>query len=178
MNNSKKYLVPFILVTSLFFLWAFLHNINGILIPHLKKVCQLTDTQSSFIDIAVYFAYFSMALPAGWFMHRYGYKKAIVFGLLLFGLGFLLFIPAASTRVYGFFLIALFISSAGATFLETVANPYVTKLGDAQSATRRLNFAQSFNGVGAVLAPIIGGNFILSGIEHSSETLKSMSQEE
>jgi FHS family L-fucose permease-like MFS transporter len=178
MNNSKNYLVPFILVTSLFFLWAFLHNINGILIPHLKKVCQLTDTQSSFIDIAVYFAYFSMALPAGWFMHRYGYRKAILFGLFLFGVGFLLFIPAASTRVYGFFLGALFIGSAGATFLETVANPYVTKLGDTQSATRRLNFAQSFNGVGAVLAPIIGGNFILSGIEHSPETLKSMSQEE
>lgn len=178
MNNSKKYLVPFILVTSLFFLWAFLHNINGILIPHLKKVCQLTDTQSSFIDIAVYFAYFSMALPAGWFMHRYGYKKVILFGLFLFGLGFLLFIPAASTRVYGFFLGALFIGSAGATFLETVANPYVTKLGDVESATRRLNFAQSFNGVGAVLAPIIGGSFILSGIEHSPEELKSMSQEE
>ena len=178
MNKPKNYLLAFILVTSLFFLWAFLHNINPILIPHLKKACQLTDTQSAFIDSAVYLGYFSIALPAGWFMHRYGYKKAILFGLFLFGLGFLLFIPAASTRSYSFFLIALFIGAGGATFLETVANPYVTKLGDEQSATRRLNFAQSFNGVGAVLAPIIGGNVILSGIEHSDATLKQMSAEE
>jgi MFS transporter, FHS family, L-fucose permease len=178
MNNRKAYLLPFILVTSLFFLWAFLHNINPILIPHLKKACQLTDTQSAFIDSAVYLGYFSIALPAGWFMHRYGYKKAIVFGLLLFGLGFLLFIPAASTREYSFFLVALFIGAAGATFLETVANPYVTKLGDEQSATRRLNLAQSFNGVGAFIAPIVGGKVILSGIEHSPETLQGMSAEE
>lgn len=178
MNKPKNYILPFILVTSLFFLWAFLHNINPILIPHLKKACQLTDTQSAFIDIAVYLGYFSIALPAGWFMYRYGYKKAILFGLFLFGLGFLLFIPAASTREYYFFLIALFIGAAGATFLETAANPYVTKLGDEKSATRRLNFAQSFNGVGAVLAPIIGGNVILSGIEHSNVTLEKMNAEE
>lgn len=178
MTNSKNYVLPFILVTSLFFLWAFLHNINPILIPHLKKACQLTDTQSAFIDSAVYLGYFSVALPAGWFMHRFGYKKAILFGLFLFGLGFLLFIPAASTREYAFFLVALFIGAAGATFLETVANPYVTKLGDEASATRRLNFAQSFNGVGAVLAPIIGGRVILSGIEHSNETLQQMSADE
>ena len=103
MNQSKSYVLPFVLITSLFFLWAFLHNINPILIPHLKKACQLTDTQSAFIDTAVYLGYFSIALPAGWFMHRYGYKKAILFGLFLFGLGFLLFIPAASTREYSFF---------------------------------------------------------------------------
>jgi FHS family L-fucose permease-like MFS transporter len=177
MNKPKNYVLPFILVTSLFFLWAFLHNINPILIPHLKKACQLTDTQSAFIDTAVYLGYFSIALPAGWFMHRYGYKKAILFGLFLFGLGFLLFIPAATTRDYSFFL-ALFIGAAGATFLETVANPYVTKLGDEQTATRRLNFAQSFNGVGAVLAPIIGGKVILSGIEHSNATLQQMNAEQ
>src|SRR5215216_7759034 len=174
MSKSNKYLLPFILVTSLFFLWAFLHNINPILIPHLKKACQLTDTQSAFIDTAVYLGYFSIALPAGWFMHRYGYKKAILLGLFLFGLGFLLFIPAATTREYAFFLVALFIGAAGATFLETVANPYVTKLGEEQSATQRLNFAQSFNGVGAFLAPIIGGQVILSGIEHSKEELQKM----
>src|SRR6476646_10470911 len=98
--SNKKYLVPFILVTSLFFLWAFLHNINPILIPHLKKACQLTDTQSAFIDTAVYLAYFSVALPAGLFMHKYGYKKGILFGLCLYGLGALLFLPAASTRSY------------------------------------------------------------------------------
>src|SRR5215217_2002263 len=115
MNQNRNYTLPIILVTSLFFFLAFLHNINPALIPHLKKACQLTDTQSAFIDTAVYLAYFSFALPAGWFMHRYGYKKAILFGLFLFGLGFILFVPAASTREYSFFLIALFIGAGGAT---------------------------------------------------------------
>jgi FHS family L-fucose permease-like MFS transporter len=178
MEQSKKYLFPFILVTSLFFLWAFLHNINPVLIPHLKKACQLSDTQSAFIDTAVYLAYFSMALPAGWFMHKFGYKKGILIGLLLYGLGALLFIPAASSREYIYFLIALFISASGATFLETVANPYITKLGDEKTATQRLNFAQSFNGVGAVFAPIVGSQIILSGVEYSKETLAQMSPEQ
>jgi MFS transporter, FHS family, L-fucose permease len=177
-NSSQsvagKFLLPFILVTSLFFLWAFLHNINPILIPHLKKACQLSDTQSSFVDIAVYLAYFSIALPAGWFMHKYGYKKGILFGLFLYGAGSLLFIPAANARDYSFFLVALFIIASGATFLETVANPYITKLGDPSTAAQRLNFAQSFNGVGAFLAPIIGGQVILSGIEYSKEELQKM----
>src|SRR5215211_9521005 len=102
MSNNRSYLLPIILVTSLFFLWAFLHNINPILIPHLKKACQLTDTQSAFIDTAVYLGYFSIALPAGWFMHKYGYKKAILFGLFLFAAGSFLFYPAASARSYNF----------------------------------------------------------------------------
>lgn len=174
MSKSNKYLLPFILVTSLFFLWAFLHNINPILIPHLKKACRLTDTQSAFIDTAVYLAYFSIALPAGWFMHKYGYKKGIIFGLLLYGIGTLLFLPAASSLNYSFFLLALFIIASGATFLETVANPYITKLGDEKTSAQRLNFAQSFNGVGAFIAPIIGGQMILSGIEHNPEELKQM----
>jgi FHS family L-fucose permease-like MFS transporter len=174
MKQTQKYLIPFILVTSLFFLWAFLHNINPILIPHLKKALQLTDTQSSFVDIAVYLAYFSIALPAGWFMHRYGYKKAILFGLFLYGTGSLLFLPAANANTYSLFLIALFIAASGATFLETVANPYITKLGNPETAAQRLNFAQSFNGVGAFIAPIIGGQVILSGIEHTKTELQQM----
>ena len=177
MNQSNKYLFPFILVTSLFFLWAFLHNINPILIPHLKKACQLSDTQSAFIDTAVYLGYFSIALPAGWMMHRYGYKRGILVGLLLYGLGALLFIPAAGSRDYAVFLAGLFVMAAGATFLETVANPYITKLGDERSAAQRLNLAQSFNGVGAFIAPIIGGQIILSGIEHTKEELKNMPPE-
>jgi len=172
--NNRNYIIPIILVTSLFFLWAFLHNINPILIPHLKKACQLTDTQSAFIDTSVYLAYFSIALPAGLFMHKFGYKKGILFGLFLYGLGALLFVPAASTRSYAFFLAALFVIASGATFLETVANPYMAKLGDEKSGARRLNFAQSFNGVGAFMAPILGGQFILSGVEHSTTELKQM----
>ncbi|MBZ5855927.1 L-fucose:H+ symporter permease [Flavihumibacter profundi] len=174
MPRSNKYLLPFILVTSLFFLWAFLHNINPILIPHLKKACQLSDTQSALIDFSVYMGYFAIALPAGWFMNKYGFKKGLLFGLILYGAGALLFYPAAATRSYTFFLFALFVIAAGATFLETVANPYITKLGDPSTATQRLNFAQSFNGVGAFVAPIIGGKFILSGIEHSKNELNQM----
>lgn len=170
--------VAFALVTSLFFLWAFLHNMNPILIPHLKKACQLTDLQSSLIDTAVYLGYFIIALPAGWFMHKYGYKKGILLGLFLYAVGALLFIPAASVRSFEFFLVALFIIASGATFLETVANPYVTKLGDKSTSEQRLNFAQSFNGVGAFIAPIVGGQFILSGIEHTPQEMREMSPDQ
>ena len=172
--STNKYLYPFILVTTLFFLWAFLHNLNPILIPHLKKACQLTDLESALIDSSVYLAYFLIAIPAGLFMHRFGYKKGILFGLALYATGTLMFIPAASARSYLFFLSALFIIASGATFLETVANPYVTILGPKESSEQRLNFAQSFNGVGAFVAPIIGGQFILSGIEYSKDQLKNM----
>lgn len=174
MKSNQQYLLPFVMVTSLFFLWAFLHNINPILIPHLKKACELTDTQSALIDFSVYIGYFLAALPAGWFMHKYGYTKGILLGLLLYCIGAYLFVPAAAERSYLFFLTALFIMAAGATFLETVANPYITKLGDPETATSRLNLAQSFNGVGAVVAPMIGSQFIFSGIEHSNEELAAM----
>ncbi len=177
-QKATSYKIAFALITSLFFLWAFLHNINPILIPHLKKACQLTDFQSSLIDTAVYLGYFIVALPAGWFMHKYGYKKGILFGLILYAIGAAMFVPAASARSYDFFLLALFIIAAGATFLETVANPYITKLGPKESSEQRLNFAQSFNGVGAFIAPIIGGQFILSGIEHTPQELQQMSPEQ
>jgi FHS family L-fucose permease-like MFS transporter len=152
-----------ILITSLFFLWGFALNLNPILIPHLKKACQLSDTQSAFIDSASYIAYFLLAIPAGKFMNRFGYKGGIILGLLLFAFGAFLFYPAAATRSYAFFLGALFIIASGLAFLETAANPYMTVLGDPSTGTQRLNFAQSFNGLAAFLAPLIGGRFILSG---------------
>lgn len=155
--------MPFVLITSLFFLWGFAHNLNPILIPHLKKACQLTDAQSAFIDSAFFIAYFLMALPAGYFMKRFGYKSGIIVGLVLFAAGAFLFYPAAEFRVYGFFLAALFVIASGLTFLETAANPYVTVLGDPDKATQRLNFSQSFNGLAATLAPLLGGAVILSG---------------
>jgi FHS family L-fucose permease-like MFS transporter len=172
--SKNKFLLPFALICTLFFLWAFLHNINGILIPHLKKVCQLTDTQSSLIDFAVYFGYFVIAIPAGLFSHRFGYKKGILCGLFLFAIGALLFYPAASDRNFILFLVALFVAASGATFLETVANPYATILGPPESSEQRLNFAQSFNGLGAFIAPLVGTRFILSGIEHSQAELDAM----
>ncbi|MES2649579.1 MAG: L-fucose:H+ symporter permease [Bacteroidota bacterium] len=162
-TKSSNTRFAIILITSLFFLWGFALNLNPILIPHLKKACQLTDTQSAFIDSASYFAYFLLAFPAGKFMERFGYKGGIIVGLLLFALGAFLFYPASLTRSYGFFLGALFIIASGLAFLETAANPYMTVLGDPATGTQRLNFAQSFNGLAAFIAPLIGGSFILSG---------------
>lgn len=174
-DTKKSYLFPFILVTSLFFLWALIHNMSPILIPHLKKACQLSDMQSAFIDSAVFAAYFLMALPAGAVMKKFGYKAGIIFGLVLYAVGAFLFIPAANTREYSFFLGALFIIATGLTFLETAANPYVSVLGNPETATTRLNLAQSFNGVGAMIAPILGARFILSGTELSEAQVSAMS---
>ena len=172
--SKNKYLLPFILICTLFFMWAFLHNINGILIPQLKKVCHLSDTQSSLPDLALYLAYFTAAIPAGLFAHRFGYKKGIIFGLLLFAVGALLFLPAADSRALPLFLLAIFIAASGAAFLETMANPYATILGKPETSEQRLNLAQSFNGLGAVVAPFVGTNFILSGIEHTQAELDDL----
>ena len=172
-NNQTKFAI--ILITSLFFLWGFALNLNPILIPHLKKACQLNDTQSALIDSASYIAYFLLAIPAGRFMNRYGYKGGIIFGLMLFAIGAFLFYPAAATRSYAFFLGALFIIASGLAFLETAANPYITVLGDPATGTQRLNFAQSFNGLAAFIAPLIGGRFILSGKTLSAEEEAAMS---
>ncbi|KGO93606.1 L-fucose:H+ symporter permease [Flavobacterium subsaxonicum] len=172
--KKKGYHFPLILVTSLFFFWGFIHNLDPVLIPHLKKAFRLTDLETAFVDFSVFIAYFVMALPAGYFMRKYGYKSGIIFGLILFAIGSFLFLPAADTRQYIFFLGALFIIACGLTFLETAANPYITILGKPETATQRLNFSQSFNGLAAFLAPVIGGNFILSGTNYSEVQLAAM----
>jgi len=160
--TKNKYFFPFIMVTSLFFMWGFVHNLDPILIPHLKRSFSLNNLQSSLVDSSVFIAYLLMAIPAGILVKNYGYKSGIITGLLLFALGSFLFIPAANTGQYLFFLGALFIIACGLTILETVANPYVSLLGDPATATRRLNFAQSFNGLAATMAPIIGARIILT----------------
>lgn len=176
--TERKYLVPFILVTSLFFLWALGVNLNDILVPHLKKAFNLTDLQSSLIQSAFFGGYFLAAMPAGWLMERIGYRKGILVGLCTCAVGALLIIPAASVRVYGFFLFALFVMACGQGVLEVAANPYVTILGPPESSERRLNLAQSFNAVGAVVTPMIGRAFILSGIEYSAAQIHALSPEE
>src|SRR5437762_6514175 len=143
--TEPQYVLPFVLITSLFFLWAFGVNLNDILIPHLKKAFDLSDFQSSFIQVAFFGGYSLAAFPAGHVMERIGYKKGILTGLFLCAMGAVLFLPASSSRVYGFFLFALFVMACGQSFLEVAANPYVTILGPLTSAERRLNFAQSFN---------------------------------
>jgi MFS transporter, FHS family, L-fucose permease len=152
----------FILITSLFFLWGFAHNLDPILIPHLKKSFTLNTTQSTLVDSAVFIAYFLMALPAGYIMKKFGYKIGIIIGLLFFATGAFLFIPAANQQSYSFFLIALFIIACGLTILETAANPYASALGPHETSTQRLNLAQSFNGLAAALAPVIGARVILT----------------
>jgi MFS transporter, FHS family, L-fucose permease len=176
--TERRYIVAFVLVTSLFSLWALGVNLNDILIPHLKKAFRLTDFQSSLIQSAFFGGYFLAALPAGWLMERIGYRKGILVGLLTCAFGAFLFIPAASIRLYGFFLFALFVMACGQGVLEVAANPYVTILGPAESSERGLNLAQSFNAVGAVVTPIIGRAFILSGIEYSASQLSAMTPEQ
>ena len=176
--TDRRYFFPLVLITSLFFLWAFGVNLNDVLIPHLKKAFRLTDFQSSFIQVAFFGGYFLAALPAGRIMERIGYKRGILSGLVLCATGALLIIPAATTRVYGFFLFALFVMACGQSFLEVAANPYVTLLGPAESSERRLNLAQSFNAVGAVITPIVGAAFILTLTEYSSAQLSAMSPEQ
>jgi FHS family L-fucose permease-like MFS transporter len=160
--TNKSYRFAFILITSLFFLWGFAHNLDPILIPHLKKSFTLTTTQSTLVDSAVFIAYFLMALPAGFIIKKFGYKIGIITGLLFFALGSFLFIPAADNQSYDFFLIALFIIACGLTILETAANPYASSLGDPETATQRLNLSQSFNGLAAALAPVVGVKIILT----------------
>lgn len=173
--TERRYVLPLILVTSLFFLWAIGVNLNDVLVPHLKKAFGLTDFQSSWIQVAFFGGYFLGALPAGRLMEKIGYKGGILTGLLICAAGALLFIPASMIGAYGFFLIALFVMSSGQSFLEVGANPYVTVLGPAESSEQRLNLAQSFNAVGAVITPALGAMFILSGIEYTPGQFAAMS---
>lgn len=175
MEKKNSTLFPLILVTSLFFLWGFAHNLDPILIPHLKKSFTLSSVQGTLVDSAVFIAYFLMAIPAGMIMKAFGYKSGIIIGLLIFATGAFLFIPAANTQLYSFFLVALFIIACGLTILETAANPYISSLGDPKSSVLRLNFAQSFNGLAAALAPVIGARIILTK-GHTDVELNAMTE--
>jgi len=172
--KKNKYLLPFILVAFLFFLWGMVHNLDGILIPHLKKACELSNMQSTLIDVAIFFAYFLMAIPAGMILKKWGYKNGIIAGLLLAGIGAFLFVPGANSRTYELFLFALFVIGCGICILETAANPYAAILGDEKGASTRLNLGASINGLAVFLAPIIGSAFIFSGINHTKEQLAQM----
>ena len=173
-GNKASTKFAFIMITSLFFMWGFVHNLDPILIPHLKKVFSLSTLQASLVDSAVFIAYFVMALPAGAIMKKYGYKAGILTGLALFAIGSYLFIPSANTQLYAFFLLSLFVIACGLTILETAANPYASLLGSPEKAIQRLNLAQSFNGLAATLAPIIGAKIILTE-GYTEEALRAMS---
>ena len=166
--------VAFALVATLFFSWALAASLNDVLIRHFQKALDLTRAQSSLVQFAFYIGYFVAALPAGWLMRRLGYKTGILAGLGLYALGAILFWPAAESRTYAAFLGALFVIACGLAFLETAANPYIAVLGDPRTGPARLNLAQSFYGLGAIIGPSIGGLFILSGIERSRDELAAM----
>src|ERR1700720_3610445 len=176
--TERKYIAPLVLVTTLFFLWAIGVNLNDILIPHFKRAFGLTDFRSSLIQTAFFGGYFLAALPAGRGMERIGYKRGILIGLLMCAMGALLIVPAASARVYGFFLFALFVMACGQSFLEVAANPYVTILGPPESSESRLNLAQSLNAVRPVVTPFVGAAFTLTASQYSSLQLSAMSPEQ
>lgn len=161
--TDKKYLVPFVLITPLFFLWGFARAILDVLNKHFQNSLDISLTQSSLIQVTTYLGYFLMAIPAGWFINRQGYRRGVVFGLALFAFGALLFIPGAEIGTFYAYLGPLFIIGCGLVFLETAANPYAAELGDKETASSRLNFLQSFNGLGCLFATYAVGQFLFNG---------------
>ena len=173
---SKEILLPFVLVTALFFLWALPNNLNDILIPQFMKSFELTRLQAGLVQSAFYLGYFLLAMPAALIMDKYNYKTGLIIGLLLFAAGCFLFWPAASAGRYGFFLFALFVIASGLAFLETGSNSFIAVLGDPATSEHRLNFSQSFNPLGSMTGVIIGTVFIFSGTELSNGQIDIMKQ--
>ena len=171
---SKENLLPFVLVTALFYLWAVPNNLNDILIPQFMKSFQLNRLQAGLVQSAFYMGYFLLALPAAYIMDRFNYKTGIIIGLLLFASGSFMFYPAAINTSYVFFLMALFIIASGLAFLETGANSFIAVLGDPATSAQRLNFSQAFNPLGAMSGVLIGNVFIFSGIEHSESQVEAL----
>jgi FHS family L-fucose permease-like MFS transporter len=164
----KKLLLPFILITSLFALWGFANDITNPMVAAFKRVLELNNTQASWVQLAFYGGYFTMALPAAFFIKKYSYKTGVLLGLGLYGLGACLFYPAAALESYGFFLAALYILTFGLAFLETTANPYILSMGSEETATQRLNLAQAFNPLGALAGLFVAKTFILNSLQSAA----------
>lgn len=157
---TRKYLIPFALVASLFFCWGFAHSILDVLNKHFQNLLEISKTRSALVQAMVYGGYFIMAIPAGAIIRKWGYKAGVITGLILYGIGALLFVPGERMMSFEFFLLCLFIIGCGLTCLETAANPYVTVLGEPETAASRLNLAQSLNGLGWIVGPLVGGLII------------------
>jgi FHS family L-fucose permease-like MFS transporter len=168
---TREFIVAFILVTSLFFLWGVAHSLLDVLNKHFQDILGITKARSGLVQAALYGGYFVMAIPAGLFMNRLGYKKGIITGLLLYAAGAFLFWPATYIQTFGFTLFCLFIIACGLTFLETAANPYSSVLGPKETSEQRLTLSQSFNGLGWIIGPALGGMLIL-GNNGDGETNK------
>ena len=161
---EKKYLLPFALVTSLFLLWGLANNMTDTLLAAFKRIMDMSDAQTSLIQFAFYGSYFCFALPAAIFISRHSFKSGIILGLLLYAAGAILFLPAAYAASYGFYLVAIYIMAGGCSVLETTANPYILSMGSPETATRRLNIAQSFNPIGSIIGILMSKYFILKDI--------------
>lgn len=167
--DGKNYIVPFILITSLFFLWGFAHSILDVLNKHFQDTLNITKTGSALVQTMVYGSYFIMAIPVGKLISRHGYRAGVLTGLVLYGVGALMFIPGSSLGSFPFFLLSLFVIGCGIACLETSANPYVTVLGDMKAAERRINMAQSFNGLGWIFGPLVGGLFLFTNGKNNGD---------
>ncbi len=174
-KNRNQFLIPLLVVMSLMFIWNLSRNINDVLIPHLKRACQLTDFQSSLVQSAFFGGYFLLALPVGQFIRRFGYRAGMITGLLLAAVGAFIFFPAAETRLYPLFLTALFIMAAGFTFLEVTATPYLSILGDPEKASSRLSLAAAVGSIGATIGPYIGAVFLLHATDTPEATVQQFS---
>ena len=162
---SRELLVPFILITSLFALWGFANDITNPMVAAFQTIMEISTAKAALVQFAFYGGYATMAIPAALFVQKYSYKKGILLGLAFYAVGALLFYPAAQYEMCGFFLVSLYILTFGLAFLETTANPYILSMGDEKTATRRLNFAQSFNPVGSLLGMFVASQFILSSLQ-------------
>lgn len=176
--TTSKYLVPLIIIMLLMFFWNLSRNINDVLIPHLKRACELTDFESSLVQSAFFGAYFIVALPAGWYIQKKGYRVGIITGLIVAALGAFLFFPAAETRIYSFFLAALFIMAAGFAILEVTASPYITKLGDPEGASSRLSLSAAIGSLGATIAPFLAAKLLLHEVDIEQTTIDAFSNTE
>ncbi len=161
----KKVLVPFILITSLFSMWGFANDITNPLVAAFQTVMEISNVKAALVQFAFYGGYATMAIPAALFVKKFSYKKGILMGLALYAVGALMFYPAAQFEIFGFFLVSLYVLTFGLAFLETTANPYILSMGAPETATRRLNLAQSFNPMGSLLGMFVASNFILSRLE-------------
>jgi FHS family L-fucose permease-like MFS transporter len=167
-------ILPFILVTALFMFWGIAVNLNDVLIKQFMKSFEISRLAAGFVQTFFFFGYFALAMPAAFVMRKYNYKTGLVIGLFLYAAGTFLFLPAARSGEYLFFLIALFVIASGLAFLETGANPFIATLGDPRTSEQRLNFSQSFNPLGAITGVLIGTVFIFSGIELSETEIATM----
>ena len=162
--EGHNYLGPFLIISSLFFMWGFAHGILEILNPHFQESFHISKTMSALTQAAVYGAYFLMALPAGWITQKWGYRRGVITGLVLFGVGALMFIPGSRINNFYFFVLSLFVIGCGLTCLETSANPYATVLGHPDKAESRINLSQSLNGIGWIVGPLVGGQLLFTGV--------------